>query len=296
MIKQTPPAEVHITTHVVKQLLLEQYPDLADLPLMAMGEGWDNVMYRLGEHLIIRLPRRQIAAQLMINEQKWLSYFAPKLPLAIPAPIRKGQPTHFYPWHWSVIPFVEGQTANIDVPHLNQSIVFAKFLKTLHQVAPLDAPINSYRGISIKVRAKDVEPRLLSLKHKTNLITPTLKKIWSRALKAPEAEDNLWVHGDLHPKNILVNNGKIVSVIDWGDLTSGDVASDLASIWMLFDTFSKRKAFILHYQPTPDLLARAKGWAIFYGTILLDIGLADDEEFATIGRQTLERLIEDETR
>lgn len=293
MTRKTPPAEVTITKDLVQRLLQVQHPDLANLSIEFMGEGWDNSMFLLGTGYLVRLPRRQAAVVLLRNEQKWLPYFASKVPFTIPAPIRIGEPTDFYPWHWSILPFVKGTTADLDLPNLEQVPLFAQFLKAVHQPAPDDAPINELRGVPIQQRAASVEERLKRLEVTTPYITDEIKEIWKAALAAPLFKETCWLHGDLHPKNIIVNNGKIESIIDWGDITSGDVASDLACIWLIFDTAETRQQLIELYNPSPDLLARAKGWAIFYGAFLLEIGLVDNPPHARIGRLTLERLNED---
>ena len=113
---KTPDSEVDIDQGLVQQLLQSQHPDLASLPLTFLASGWDNVMFRLGEDLAVRLPRRTMGADFIKSEQTWLQVLAPTLPLLAPAPFRIGAPDQGYPWSWSIVPWIEGETADLDPP------------------------------------------------------------------------------------------------------------------------------------------------------------------------------------
>jgi aminoglycoside phosphotransferase (APT) family kinase protein len=126
-----------------------------------------------------------------------------------------------------------------------------------------------------------------------DLDTCALRQIWRQALEARESTESCWLHGDLHARNVLVNAGVITGVVDWGDITSGDAATDVASVWMLLPESKSRHASLEHYQADADLVARAKGWAIFFGTVLLETGLVDHPRHAAMGAATLRRLGED---
>src|SRR5689334_3635384 len=134
----TPPAEVLIDSALVAGLLAKQHPDLAHLPLRAVDAGWDNALFRLGDHLAVRLPRRALAAPLIIHEQRWLPNLANCLALPIPAPLRVGTPTLGYPWHWSIVPWLSGMAADQHAPDAAQALPFAAFLRSLHVPAPAD--------------------------------------------------------------------------------------------------------------------------------------------------------------
>ncbi len=292
-VLKTPDAEVKITLQLVHQLLQSQHPDLANLPLEILDTGWDNSMFRLGSEFTIRLPRRKKAVPLLKIEQNWLPTIAKKLPIPTPIPIRIGQPEFDYPWNWSILPWLEGQAADLEAPNSHQALPLVQFLQMLHQPAPQNAPKNAGRGVPIQNRAADVELRLQRLQRKTALISKSIQHIWKDALKADKAIENCWLHGDLHPRNILVKDKNISAIIDWGDLTSGDVATDLACIWMLFEEKQARQKAIEEYAPSSSLLARSKGWAVFFGAVLLDTGLMDNPRHALIGEKTLKRLAED---
>lgn len=287
----TPIAEFEIDDALVYALLAEQHPDLAHLSLQAVDSGWDNAMFRLGDDLAVRLPRRAAAADLIVHEQIWLPRLSNRLALPTPAPYRIGTPAHGYSWHWSVLPWLAGRSADQNEPLATQARPFAAFLRSLHVPAPSDAPANPVRGVPLHQRASMVEPRFQRLAEKTNLITPQILDIWQEALAAPLDVPSTWLHGDLHPRNILVEQGVITGIIDWGDITSGDCATDLASIWMLFaESQTRREALEDYGRLSKATLQRARGWAVLFGVMLLDTGLIDHPEHALIGERTLDRV------
>src|SRR5262245_2189646 len=150
-----PAAEVSVSPELVRRLLAAQQPDLAHLPVQPMAHGWDNLMYRLGGELAVRLPRRAAAARLIMHEQRWLPAIAPRLPLPVPAPVRTGRPALGYPWPWSIVPFLPGQMAAREPPAdpAGAAASLGGFLAALHAPAPADAPVNPIRGIPLAGRA-----------------------------------------------------------------------------------------------------------------------------------------------
>lgn len=290
----SPPAEVDIDEALVRRLLQSQHADLAHLPLERFEVGFDNEMYRLGDSYTVRLPRRAAAVPCIENEQRWLPELASRLPLPISAPVRVGVADDGYPWPWSIVPWMEGKAADLGYPSDDQAVVLAGFLKALHQPAPADAPVNRVRGIPLSTRAENNEERMARLLEDTDSLNPQVYQAWAEALAAPEDTHPTWLHGDLHARNVLVNDGRIAAIIDWGDITSGDRATDLASIWMLLENQNARANAIKTYgNGDAALWARAKGWAVIFGVILLDTGLVDNRRHAEMGRCILERLTED---
>ena len=287
----TPLAEFQIDSALVSGLLGDQHPDLGHLPLRNVDAGWDNAMFRLGNDLAVRLPRRAVAATLILHEQVWLPRLAAHLTMTVPAPVRFGTPGQGYPWHWSVVPWLKGMTADQHAPELSQSSRFGAFLRSLHIPAPADAPANPMRGVPLCYRAASVEERMQRLATKTRLITPRLMGIWQSALASAIDVPATWIHGDLHPRNVLVDEGVITGIIDWGDLTSGDCATDLASIWMIFAEPDAHRAALAAYGGISKATKnRAKGWAVLFGVMLLETGLNDCRTHALIGQGILERL------
>jgi aminoglycoside phosphotransferase (APT) family kinase protein len=288
----SPEAEIHIDSDLIKNLLSDQHPDLAGLPIELFGSGWDNVMFRLGRELCVRVPRRKLSADLICNEQQWLPQIAGAVSLPAPAPIRIGYPTNYYPWHWSVLPWIDGKSADEIPLEASQAKVLGEFLRNLHFEAPNSFPQNPCRGISLKEKNQTTLERFQRLSADLgNKIEPLLA-LWNRALSMPIDTDSRVIHGDLHPQNVLSLNGTIAGIIDWGDLCVGDIATDLSSAWMLFREPTLRKDFLSAYgQISENAIFRAEGWAISFGTALLDTGLVNNPRHEILGRNILENLL-----
>jgi len=287
---ETPASEVVINETLVRALLKKQHPDLAHLELRYLTEGWDNKVYQLGEHYLVRLPRRQQALAYLLREQEWLPLLAPHLPIPTPAPLRLGKAQGEYPWPWSITPWFPGRAAVEALPKAEEAPRLAHFLQALHQPAPDNAPYNPPRGCPLHEHAYLTEARIERFLS-NGLLSNRISKVWEEALLAVDDQAPKYlIHGDLHPKNIIIHEGKFAAIIDWGDMTAGDPATDLASFWMLFSDPQARQAGLALYAPHPALLARARGWAVFFGALLLDIGLGGDPAFEQVGRFTLQNL------
>jgi aminoglycoside phosphotransferase (APT) family kinase protein len=285
-----PPAEVDITRELVRALLWAQHPDLADLPIEPVDAGWDNAVFRVGADLAVRLPRRLVAVELLLKEQKWLPQLAGRLPLHTPVPVRSGEPGEGYPWCWSVVPWLEGVPADLCAIDGDQGATLAAFFAALHTPAPGDAPLNEWRGVPLSNRQVVVEERLPRLE---SSVAAPIERLWRHALDAPLDAPTTWLHGDLHAQNVLVEDGKLSAIIDWGDLCQGDPATDLAAIWMLLgDAATRAHAIRLCPAVSEATWARARGWAIFFGALFNDMGLAGDARHGATGRLTLQRLVE----
>ena len=284
----TPAAEFAIDEGLVSRLLAEQHSDLVHLPLRVVEAGWDNAMFRLGDDLGVRLPRRTAAAKLIAHEQCWLPLLAKNLPIPVPIPCRVGKPGLGYPWPWSVVPWLKGLAADFNQPNASEAAPFGRFLRALHVLAPADAPSNAVRGVPLQQRAASVEARMNRLRDRTTVLTPRITQIWNQALEAPLDRPSTWLHGDLHPRNVLVNGGVISGIIDWGDITSGDCATDLASVWMLFgEPHAQREALAEYGEVSAATYRRAKGWAVLLGVVMLDTGLIDNPRNAALGERIL---------
>ena len=286
-----PAAEVDVSVELVRQLLAEQHPDLAGLPLGVLANGWDNMVCTVGADLLARLPRRALAAELVMHEQRWLPMLAPGLPLPIPAPVRVGRPAGRYPWNWSVVPFLPGEVAALAAPDdlASAAVALGEFLAALHVPAPPDAPVNPFRGGPLAGRASRVTEHLGLVASGTE--AGAARAIWDSAAEAdPWAGPPAWVHGDLHPANILVNAGQISAVIDFGDLTSGDPANDLSVAWMLLP--AKERAIFWHAYGQADdhTRARARGWALSLALVFLTYS-ADNPLMAQIGTHTFREVL-----
>jgi aminoglycoside phosphotransferase (APT) family kinase protein len=263
-----PLADDEITADLIAELLREQHPDLAGLPLTFGARGWDNQMWRLGDDLAVRLPRHTQDGELLLKEHTLLPAMAPRLPLQIPVPQRLGQPSERFPRPWIVTTWVAGEPAD-RVPATRgaeAADTLAAFLAALHQPAPDDVPIG--RDGEGGPLAGTGEGFAHSLKEATDrgLVSDpdALREVWDDALVAPDwTGPALWLHADLQPTNVLTTDGNFCGVVDFGEMCAGDPACDLAACWlMLPDGFIDR--FHQSYSPAADAatLRRARGWAL----------------------------------
>jgi aminoglycoside phosphotransferase (APT) family kinase protein len=185
-VNNMPAAEVQVSPQLVRRLLADQHPDLAELGIEVLANGWDNMVCRLGEDYLVRLPRRAVSAGLVLNEQRWLPGLAGRLPLPVPAPVRIGLPGCEYPWAWSIVPFLRGEIAARTQPDDpgEAALALGGFLAALHLSAPADAPINPVRGIPLIGRAAGVTSQLPYLDDPSERATAV--RVWESAAAAPE--------------------------------------------------------------------------------------------------------------
>jgi aminoglycoside phosphotransferase (APT) family kinase protein len=293
-----PAAEVDIDDALVDALLREQHRDLASLPRTRLANGWDNVIYRLGDDdtdsYTMRLPRRAMAVPLTDHEQRWLPTLASRLPLPIPTPIRVGHPSTEYPWRWSICRWFPGEPAALAAPEPSRAASdLGAFLSALHTPAPDDAPVNPYRGVPLAERDKVTCDRIDQLRG--GIDHALVMRTWDELRDTtPWTGPPLWLHGDLHPLNILVHDNNISAVIDFGDITGGDPATDLSMAWMMFDDVHRQVFRSACAAPTTDddTWSRAKAWALAQALTYL-ASSADNPTMAGIGEYTLRAVLDD---
>jgi aminoglycoside phosphotransferase (APT) family kinase protein len=271
--------EDEITADLIAQLLREQHPDLARLPLTFGARGWDNQLWRLGDDLAVRLPwATRDAAELLLKEHALLPALAPRLPLPIPVPQRLGQPSERFPRPWMVTTWVAGEPADrAPATHAAEAAdTLAAFLAALHQPAPDDAPAGRNRRGGPLADVGEGFAHLLKETTDRGLICDpgAIREVWDDALAAPDwTGPALWLHGDLHPANVLTEDGNFCGVVDFGDMCAGDPACDLAACWMLLPG-GVIDRFRQGYSPAADAatLRRARGWALWKALACVLIG------------------------
>lgn len=282
-----PAAELDVTDSLVRRLLAEQHPDLAPLPLRFVASGWDNCVFRLGPSYAVRLPRRRVAAQLLEHELRWLPELALPLPLPVSVPLRRGAPGAGYPWPWAITLWFEG-TTTVHTPPTDLTVsarVLGDFVAAMGRPAPDEAPANRFRGVPLA----DRHTRVL---HGIEAGVPERLRahaldVWSAALDVPAwSGPSVWLHGDLHPANIVVHGGAVSAVIDFGDLTSGDPATDLSLAWMLFGEADRAAFRESAGDCDEDTWVRARGSALAHAVSCLGSS-SDDPVIAAIGASTL---------
>ncbi len=293
-----PAAEVDISVDLVRALIASQVPELAGLPVEPLAFGWDNALFLVGDSLVARLPRRLAGVALVESEQRWLPELAPRLPLPIPAPVHCGVPGDGYPWPWSICPYVPGISV-LDLFERGDALAdpvaeaerLGAFLHALHQPAPADAPANSYRGVPLAERDERLRAQVGELG--ASIDGPRLLERWDAALELPPwTGAPVWLHGDVHPGNVIATDGRIVGVVDFGDITSGDPAVDLAGGWMFFAP-PARAAFRRAARADDRTWATARAWALCLGVATLAHS-ADNPPFARHARRTIAAVLADD--
>lgn len=293
-----PPPELHVDAALAARLVAAQHPDLA-APIELVANGWDNVIFRLGDRHAVRMPRRRLAIGLMRNEQRWLPALAPRLPVPIPAPVRIGEPAPElgYDAPWSIVPWFDGAAAvGFDAATRGVAVNgLAAFVAELSATpAPPDAPANPYRGVPLAERDDAVRARLTSgrVPHAAGLL-----EVWERALAAPGwSAPPVWLHGDLHPANlVLAASGFLTAVVDFGDLTAGDPATDLATAWLTFEA-PARRVFRAEVEARRGLdeatWERARGWALVLASAIVEQA-GTSTPFGRMGADALEQVLGD---
>lgn len=287
-----PAADLIVDPALVRALLQEQHPDLGHLVPVKVAEGWDNILLRLGDDLAVRLPRRAAAATLIEHEQRWLPQLSPRLPVPVPVPVRVGVPGPILGWSWSVVRWLPGQSLlhAVSPDPVAAGAVLEGFLRALHQPAPVDAPGNPWRGVPLAARTAALHTHLQQLDGVVDRMA--VLSLWDRALSAPPwPGPPLWLHGDLHPGNLLVSDGRLSGVIDFGDLTSGDPATDLSVLWMLPRSMRSRVE-AWPGEESDGLRMRARGWALALGLAYLAQS-GGDAAMAALGRRTINAALDE---
>ena len=300
----TPPAERAIDTALVRQLIREQCPQFAELEVQPFESGWDNAIFRVGSQYLARIPRREMAVPFARNEHLCLPALAPHLPVAVPDPVFVGAATATYPWPWSVVPWLDGTPAAAQPLNSTGSMQLARFWAALHNLntdtVTGDITPNNVRGVPLGNRRDALEDRLPRLLEHGDPFSRNLHTVWTEALAAQVSATGVIIQGDPHARNVLTSSGELAAVLDWGDITVGDAACDLASFWMLVhDPQTRAEALELYrHQATHTdaatgfeaLIKRARGWALLYGVMLRVTGLVDNPVHAEMGRRALENL------
>jgi aminoglycoside phosphotransferase (APT) family kinase protein len=257
--------EVHTEVALVRRLLAGQFPHWADLPVVPVDSyGTDHDIYRLGEHLSIRLPRIGWAAGQAVKEARWLPRLAPQLPLAVPVPLAMGRPGEGYPFDWSVYEWLPGADANGTIADLEQAAVdLAGFVRALQKVDATGAHPRPAGGRGGPLAQHDQRVRRSVAQLADQIDGPAILRSWQESLAAPVwGGPQVWVHGDLLPGNLLVVNGRLSAVIDFGGLNVGDPACDLQPAWYLFEGASRAR-FRAELGVDDATWLRGRGWALF---------------------------------
>jgi aminoglycoside phosphotransferase (APT) family kinase protein len=289
-----------IDARLVRRLIAAQFPQWSDLPVAPVEiDGWDNRTYRLGEEMTARLPTAAGYAPAVDKEHRWLPILAPSLPLAIPAPLAKGAPGEGYPFNWSIRRWLDGRTATldrIDDPS-TFAIALAEFIRALQRIDATGGPPagahSFYRGASLAHYDHETRRCLTALDGRID--TDRATAVWNAALEAAWTGPPVWFHGDIAGGNLLVDDGRLTAVIDFGTSGVGDPACDLVIAWTLL-TGDSREAFRGAVGQDPATWARARGWALWKALLGLTATIETHDERTANDRRVIDEVLADHAR
>jgi aminoglycoside phosphotransferase (APT) family kinase protein len=280
--------ELHTDASLVRRLLRGQFPEWAELPIERVpSAGTDNALYRLGEDLVVRMPRIHWAVGGVEKDTRWLPLLAPLLPVEIAVPLAKGAPAEGYPWEWGVYPWLEGENPAVGKPLVHD---VARFVKALQAVDLPDGPA-AFRGQPLTLQDEGARAALAELEGVID--TEAATTAWEEALRAPGWDGPpVWIHGDLMPGNLLVRDGTLTGVIDWGGAGVGDPAVDSMVAWNLFDA-EARAIFRAELGVDDATWTRARGWALSTGLIALPYYVETNPVLAENARFRIREVLAD---
>ncbi|MYV54366.1 aminoglycoside phosphotransferase family protein [Streptomyces sp. SID3212] len=282
--------EADIDASLVRRLLAAQFPQWADLPVVRVDNGTSNAMYRLGDTMVVRLPRREAAAADVDREHRWLPRIAPSLPFAVPVPLGKGRPVADYPWAWSVYRWLEGETPTAG--GVDRTGLFARdlaeFVRALRRIDPTDGP-PSYRSEHLAARDTATRAAIGELHGIVDARAATA--VWEAALRAPEWRDApVWIHADLQPGNVLTVRGRLSAVIDFGCTGLGDPAVDLLPAWYLLGG-AARDVFRTSVEADDASWARGRGWALSVALMEVSYYRHSDPVMHAVGQHVIGEVL-----
>lgn len=284
--------EVDIDAPLVRRLLAEQFPQWADLPISAVhSTGTVNAIYRLGDHLCVRLPRVQRWAQHLDKEWHWLPKLAPRLSLRVPEPVGKGQPASSYPFSWAIYGWIDGQPYSdklVDDEH-RAARDLAQFVVELRRIDPVGAP----HGGRKPLRELDTLTRAAIESARGVIDSDAATAAWEQALRAPSWKGPpVWIHTDLLRPNVLVHGGRLCAVIDFGGIGVGDLAADVIAAWSVFN-HTGRGTFRGALGVDDGTWERARGFALHQAAMIIPYYGETNPGFVALAKRTVEEILAD---
>jgi aminoglycoside phosphotransferase (APT) family kinase protein len=291
--------EIVVDEKLARRLVEVQFPDWRALAITPVpSNGTDNVMFRFGETMALRFPRRPTAAAQVEKEQTWLPRLAPQLPLAVPVPIACGAPGEGYPWRWSVCRWVEGERVSHVEDERRLALDLAAFVIALRRIEACAGPVpgkhNSGRGVPLAMRDAATHEAIAALRDAIDANAVTAA--WESDSRVPAwSGAPQWIHGDLSAGNLLVSSGVLCGVIDFGCLGVGDPACDLLVAWNLFSG-EAREAYRDALGRDEAMWRRGRGWALSVALIQLPYYRDSNPTLAENARRTIEAVLADHCR
>lgn len=285
--------EVDIDAEVVERLISDQFPKLSGLPIRPVrSTGTVNVIYRLGDHHYVRLPRIEGWVAELEKEWEWLPRLAPHVSLRIPKPVFLGEPSSWYPIRWAIYEWVDG------VPYSDESVsderevaqALAQFVIQLRSVKP---DSNAPRGGRRPLGELDARTREAIDACRDLIDADAALKAWERSLEAPAWDgDPVWIHADLLRPNLLLREGRLVAVIDFGSAGVGDPAADVIAAWAVFNQ-EGRSTYRQVLDVDDGTWYRARGYALHQAALIIPYYRKTNPEFVRLAKRTIDQILAD---
>lgn len=291
------PQRIEVSAETAAALVADQFPQWSELPVRPVANGgWDNRTFHLGEDLVLRLPSAAEYALAVEKEHRWLPVLAEALPLPVPVPQGLGVPGHGYPFPWSVYEWIDGTPATNET--VTDPVGFAEdlagFVLALQGVDATDGPQpgvhNWFRGATVRTYETQLEEALEDLRGHVD--EDAVPRLWAEAVEAEWDGVDVWFHGDLAAGNLLLTEGRLSAVIDFGTCGVGDPACDLAVAWTLL-TGEAREVFRERLAVDDATWARGRGWALWKALVSRAGSLGEDDAEAREDRRVLDGILAD---
>ncbi|MFB4354781.1 aminoglycoside phosphotransferase family protein [Microbacterium sp. LS_15] len=264
---------VEIGERLVAELIAEQFPDWAHLPVRAVvRQGWDNRTFRLGDDMSARLPRAEPYVAAVEKESRALEFLDGRLPVSVPSVLALGKPGRGYPFPWSIRRWLPGETVDAasGIDRVQLAIDLGSLLRDLRSL-PVDAGTAAgrhsfYRGAHPSVYSDEVHAALEQMPNDVD--GEHCRSVWLAATSSVWDSAPVWFHGDVAVGNLLVVDGRLSAMIDFGTCGVGDPACDLVMAWTYFDG-EARGAFRDAVSLDDATWQRARGWALWKALVTL---------------------------
>jgi aminoglycoside phosphotransferase (APT) family kinase protein len=282
--------EIDIDIALVRRLVTRQFPHLAEKPIMVVrSTGTVNAIFRLGHDLYVRLPRVGTWAEDIEREWTWLPKLAPHISLRIPKPFAKGEPTDWYPHPWAIYHWLEGAPYQADLIDDERQVArdLANFIVELRNADMRGAP----RGGRRPLIELDAVTRSAIQSSRGVIDAVAVSAAWALALASPPWDRKLvWIHGDLLKSNLLVQDGRLCAIIDFGGVGIGDPAMDVVPAWSVFSQ-AGRETFRQALDVDDDTWRRARGYALHQALLIIPYYPSTNPEFVTMAKRTIEEIL-----
>lgn len=287
--------EVVSTPDLVRRLVADQFPRWAHLPVTpGPAGGTDHHLFRLGDDLLVRMPKIVWAQDQASSDARWLPVLAPHLPLRLPVPEAVGEPGEDFPFRWSVTAWLDGASPAVGELGTTAARQLGEFVAALRTVSTEGGPVKGGTSRGVPLARLDDDVRTAVAASGDRVDGPAVTKTWEQALDAAPARVGRWIHGDLLPGNLLAHDGRMTAVIDWGGVGVGDPAADLIPAWTQFagaERAAFREVATDGLTDPDDAWERGRGWVLVQAVIALPYYWDRWPAFARACRHRIEAVL-----